>query len=825
MPRRVPQRRVQAQPLRGTPAVARPVLHQRNPGRQSDRPPDRQHGAVDEPRPPAPGAADRNRAQLLHRAAVPRSGVRRTRPGRHQPEGRAPPQMADHRRAERHRAGGAGGDGGMDRQLPRQPELHRRGRPARRPAGARHRVAEPGPARRPGRTATAQRGAESRRRRAKLGRRLRAVPGRHARRGVRQRLPQAADRGVRPAPGDPHRGTVALRRQQRFPLRGPEGLPDARQPGPLRRRLHQGLDQPRLGTQPAARPLAGTAPGAARAPRRVARTTAAVGAPGPGPGRGPAPPVAATTGGAAGLRPGQAAEAAQGRARLPHQRRRRPRRAAGVRAQERQAAHRPAQRLLHLPRLSRGVPHRQPQPGRHHRRGTVGARARPERCRRCRQPGPRRASPVFPGLPAAVGRPARRPYRSADHQCHPGRRRAAHSLRTDLAVPQAARGGGPRDRPAEGRPAGRRASEEGRRRHRGQAQAAPRLAGRPGGGGRRPRTAAAGRQRPDQRPLRRTQQPGQQGRGRQRTGADRQPAGGHERALRTGQRHGRSQRRLAARRRQEPGGRRRLARGPQRRAPAAGGPGPGEERGQLHHQQHDGQRAQPAQRGLDQRCGQRLPAVPGRALPDRRRQLARRHPGRLRPLLRCRWGDGQLLPPVPATLRRHLRQHLALAARRGAEARHQPRRAAHLPARGGDPRRLLPLRRHAAGGALRTQAGDHGRGDQPVHPRPRRPAADLRPRPQPPGGDAVAERQRPRRGPPDGDAAAQQRPFRPDPGGPLGLVPPARPVGPGTRQLAGPLHPAAAHRRLQHRLRAARQQRLQPFKSRVVSGFSLPERL
>lgn len=154
MPRRVPQRRVQAQPLRGTPAVARPVLHQRNPGRQSDRPPDRQHGAVDEPRPPAPGAADRNRAQLLHRAAVPRSGVRRTRPGRHQPEGRAPPQVADHRRAERHRAGGAGGDGGMDRQLPRQSELHRRGRPARRPAGARHRVAEPGPARRPGRTAT-----------------------------------------------------------------------------------------------------------------------------------------------------------------------------------------------------------------------------------------------------------------------------------------------------------------------------------------------------------------------------------------------------------------------------------------------------------------------------------------------------------------------------------------------------------------------------------------------------------------------------------------------------------------------------------------------
>lgn len=220
MPRRVPQRRVQAQPLRGTPAVARPVLHQRNPGRQSDRPSDRQHGAVDEPRPPAPGAADRNRAQLLHRAAVPRSGVRRTRPGRHQPEGRAPPQVADHRRAERHRAGGAGGDGGMDRQLPRQSELHRRGRPARRPAGARHRVAEPGPARRPGRTATAQRGAESRRRRAELGRRLRAVPGRHARRGVRQRLPQAADRGVRPAPGDPHRGTVALRRQQRFPLRG-----------------------------------------------------------------------------------------------------------------------------------------------------------------------------------------------------------------------------------------------------------------------------------------------------------------------------------------------------------------------------------------------------------------------------------------------------------------------------------------------------------------------------------------------------------------------------------------------------------------------------
>lgn len=327
----------------------------------------------------------------------------------------------------------------------------------------------------------------------------------------------------------------------------------------------------------------------------------------------------------------------------------------------------------------------------------------------------------------------------------------------------------------------------------------------------RPRTAAAGRQRPDQRPLRRTQQPGQQGRGRQRAGADRQPAGRHERALRAGQRHGRSQRRLAARRRQEPGGRRRLARGPQRRAPAAGGPGPGEERGQLHHQQHDGQRAQPAQRGLDQRRGQRLPAIPGRALPDRRRQFARRHPGRLRPLLRCRRGDGQLLPPVPATLRRHLRQHLALAARRGAEARHQPRRAAHFPARGGDPRRLLPLRRHATDGALRAQAGDHGRGDQPVHPRPRRPAADLRPRPQPPGGDAVAERQRPRRGPPDGDAAAQQRPFRPDPGRPLGLVPPARPVGPGTRQLAGPLHPAAAHRRLQHRLRAARQQRLQPL--------------
>lgn len=89
----------------------------------------------------------------------------------------------------------------------------------------------------------------------------------------------------------------------------------------------------------------------------------------------------------------------------------------------------------------------------------------------------------------------------------------------------------------------------------------------------------------------------------------------------------------------------------------------------------------------------------------------------------------------------------------------------------------------------------------------------------------MAERQRPRRGPPDSDAAAQQRPFRPDPEGPwawfrlLDQSDLERGNSPDRFTLRLRIDGSS----IACELRAS--SAFNPFKSRVVSGFSLPERL
>ena len=114
----------------------------------------------------------------------------------------------------------------------------------------------------------------------------------------------------------------------------------------------------------------------------------------------------------------------------------------------------------------------------------------------------------------------------------------------------------------------------------------------------------------------------------------------------------------------------------------------------------------------------------------------------------------------------------------------------------------------------------------PVPARPRRPAIELRPRPEPPGGDAMAEPRQHWRGAYFDHAAVGQRSFRRDPGRPVGLVPPAGTIGPhcpAMRRTASNLRLRVDGASIAYELRA--NSAFNPFKSRVLSGFSLPERL
>ena len=113
---------------------------------------------------------------------------------------------------------------------------------------------------------------------------------------------------------------------------------------------------------------------------------------------------------------------------------------------------------------------------------------------------------------------------------------------------------------------------------------------------------------------------------------------------------------------------------------------------------------------------------------------------------------------------------------------------------------VFPRRRHSTHRALRAQARVDGPDHHPVFARPRRPAIELRPRPKPPGGDAMAQPRQHRRGAHLDHAARRQWPFGRDPGRAMGVVPPAGAIGPHRRQLAGPLQPAPAGRRCEHRL-------------------------
>ncbi|MGA4815866.1 ImcF-related family protein [Pseudomonas aeruginosa] len=393
--------------------------------------------------------------------------------------------MADHRRAERHRAGGAGGDGGMDRQLPRQPELHRRGRPARRPAGARG-IESLSPAQRDVLAVLPQLnavqnlagdapswaegyglyqgdmlGEES----ASVYRRLLIAV--FAPRLVTRIEEQLRSGGSSDFLYEGLKAYLMLGSPDHYDadfikawisLDWERNLPRDLSPE-QRQALHAHLDA-----------LLERRPPSAPWTRTWSRTCAA---------------VAATTGGAARSTTGSSGRGcprtcptsrisdAAGRGR-----------AAGVRAQERRAAHRPAQRLLHLPRLSRGVPHRQPQPagtiaeeqwvlGRDLNDAGDAASLALDVRRLYFQDYLRQWDDLLADLtvvPITNVTQAADVLRILSGPTSPFRKLLeAVARETDLQK-------GDRLVAAQ--------SEEGRRRHRGQAQAAPRLAGRPGGRGR-----------------------------------------------------------------------------------------------------------------------------------------------------------------------------------------------------------------------------------------------------------------------------------------------------------------------------------------------------
>ena len=164
---RVRRRCVLGLEVRRRPDAARRVLRQRHPGGHADRPHPRLRRAQLPARARDAGAEPVERQELLPLKAAERRGVRRERPGRHEPQMGAAPHAARRGRLRARRPRHRRCARGLERELREQPPLRRRrgtacrvGAPARadhaeplraRPAADRARARSHPQARQPGR--------------------------------------------------------------------------------------------------------------------------------------------------------------------------------------------------------------------------------------------------------------------------------------------------------------------------------------------------------------------------------------------------------------------------------------------------------------------------------------------------------------------------------------------------------------------------------------------------------------------------------------------------------------------------------------------------